>query len=105
MAKWIYTCETGTQLREAINEGDLPLVIRTLRSCIQEILLGIPHTKKNEDLVSDFDDLFCFLDGEEDLVRDQNFQDAYYDDPEELVDVRLHEFYDLCDEYRIFVAL
>ena len=105
MAKWIYICETGTQLRAAINEGNLPCVIRTLRACIQEILLGIPHTEENEDLVSDFDDLFCFLDGEEDLVCDPDFQNAYHDDPEELVDVRLHEFYDLCDEYRIFVAL
>lgn len=105
MRNWNYTCEAGTQLRAAIYDGDLQNVINNLRNCINEILLHYTKEEVDSDLVERFDDLLCLMDGDDDAVADIDFCDDYFDDAGELVNSRLNEFYDLCDDYDIWVAM
>lgn len=105
MRHWDYTCKNGTALRNAIWDNDLGYTICMIRACIGEIVHHYEMEDEDADLVSDFDDLYCLMDGDDELVADPDFCDDFYDDAEELVNSRLAEFYDLCDEYDIWVEM
>lgn len=105
MRHWDYTCKNGTALRNAIWDNDLGYAISMIRACISEIVRHYAKEDEDSGLVSDFDDLYCLMDGDDELVADPDFCDDFYDDAEELVNSRLAEFYDLCDEYDIWVEM
>ena len=105
MRHWDYTCKNGTALRNAIWDNDLGYTISMIRACIREIVRHYLIKGGASALVSDFDDLYCLMDGDGELVADPDFCDDFYDDAEELVNSRLAEFYDLCDEYDIWVEM
>ena len=110
MAKWIYTCKGGMELRRLINNSgtwEMSIeVIHQLQECYKEIIENYPwedEYDKDEfqeatDLING-DDLIIenWMNGEED-IRNYGFNTD-----EDLVDARLYEFYELCDGYRIWV--
>ena len=89
MAKWIYTLNWGKQLREAIDEEDVEMVVKCLICCYREMLIKL----------SDEDKEWKQFDIEDAIYNLENF------DEDEDVDEYLEWFYDLCDELRIWVAM
>ena len=100
-----YTCKLGTKLRESAMNGDVSGTICMLKACIGEIVHHYEMEYKSSDLVADFDDLYFTVGNDQEQVEDWASYDGYYDEPEELVNADLEEFYDLCDEYDIWVEM
>ena len=86
---WNYTLKSGSLLRDAINEGDLQQVQSSLIDCYDEL--------HNQDLIDD--------DDYESYVEDVRMLDASDEDAEDEFDYQLNEFYDLCDNLNVWVAL
>lgn len=86
MAKWNYTLKNGVQLREAIHNEDAARVLEELKVCYKELL-------KAKQI--DGDDYDSYIDQIEGYDED--------DIDEFTVDYELSEFYDLCDNLRIWV--
>lgn len=110
MAKWIYTCKGGTELRNLINRSgvwEISIeVIKQLQRCYKEIIENYPwedeYDKGEFEEAADLligDDLIIerWMNGEEDI------EEYGFETDEDLVDARLEEFYNLCDSYRIWV--
>ena len=91
MAKWIYTIESGVELREAINDGNIEQVVFHLSQCYHELIDKLSEEDK-EWKRYDIEDAIEFLEGSEDM-------------DEEDINWYLGEFYDICDDLRAFVAL
>lgn len=87
--KWQYTLKSGSLLRDAIDEGDLQQVQSSLIDCYDEL--------HNQDLIDD--------DDYESYVEDVRMLDASDEDAEDEFDYQLNEFYDLCDNLNVWVAL
>ena len=87
--QWQYTLKSGSLLRDAIDEGDLQQVQYALIDCYDEL--------HDHDLLDD---------GEYDsYVEDVRMLDASDEDAEDEFDYQLNEFYDLCDNLNVWVAL
>ena len=93
MAKWNYTIKRGKELRKAINDGDVELVIKCLLRCYKEL-----YSK-----LSDEDKDWKGFDIEDTI----EILTTYSLDPddEDDVDYYLYEFYNLCDDLRAWVAV
>lgn len=89
MARWDYTLHWGKQLREAIDDEDIEMVVKCLIACYRELL-----NKLNEE-----DKDWKEFDIEDAIFNLENF------DYDEDVDDYLAEFYDLCDDVRAWVAV
>lgn len=110
MEKWIYTCKGGTELRRLINNSGAwevsVEVIRQLKKCYQEIIDGYPW---EDELDKDkFQEALDFLNGDDEIIINwmnggEDIEEYGFDTDLDLVDERLEEFYNLCDEYRIWV--
>ena len=92
MANWNYICKNGKALRNAIDEENTVKVLKALISCYEEIMSMLT---------------------EDDSLYDSDIEDSIYDIQDRLndgdtenddVDILLEEFYDFCDEMRIWVA-
>ena len=92
MANWNYTCKKGKALRNAIDGENTVKVLKALISCYEEIRSMLT---------------------EDDSLYDSDIEVSIYDIQDRLngggteeddVDILLEEFYDLCDEVRIWVA-
>lgn len=89
MAKWNYTLRWGKQLREAIDDGDVEMVVKCLICCYRELLNKLPDEDKEW---KQFD------------IEDAIFNLENFDEGED-VDEYLEWFYDLCDELGAWVAM
>lgn len=89
MAKWTYTLRWGKQLREAIYDEDIELVVKRLIYCYRELL----------NKLSDEDKEWKEFDIEDAIFNLENF------DEDEDVDDYLDEFYNLCDELGAWVEI
>lgn len=87
--QWQYTLKSGSLLRDAIDEGDLQQVQYALIDCYDEL--------HNNDLIDD--------DDYESYTEDVRMLDASDEDAEDEFDYQLNEFYDLCDNLNVWVAL
>lgn len=87
--QWNYTLKSGALLRDAIDEGDLQQVQYALVDCYDEL-----HAN---DLIDD--------DDYESYIEDVRMLDAADEDAEDEFDYQLNEFYDLCDNLNVWVAL
>lgn len=102
MRKWESKIN-GTQLREEIKNGNS---FEILKELTLQLKLKINRIK-DEDEKYEFEDLYELVKsdveiGEEGLVNwlyEENWSMT------ELVDDRLHQFYDLCDKYNVWVAI
>lgn len=104
MAKWEYDLSTcGKDLRESIDNGDESMesciaTMEKLAACYERIKELVPE----DDFEFYFYDAFDMVNG---MIHDMK---TYPDDDEgiaESVNECLAEFYDLCDEHRIWVSL
>lgn len=89
MAKWNYTLHWGKQLHEAIDDGDVEMVVKCLICCYRELL----------NKLSDEDKEWKQFDIEDAIFNLESF------DEDEDVDEYLEWFYDLCDELRAWVTI
>ena len=92
MAKWNFTIENGTELREAIESDNIEQTVKCLYECYQELY----NKMSNEDR-----DYYQF--DIEDTMETLKLYDADLD--EDNVNYYLQEFYNICDDVRAFVAL
>ena len=96
MRKWKFTIKKGKELRELIFKHDSVGVILKLREICDDLI------KKGYD---EFEELYYLLEGEDDIIKEGRLEEFNWNNDEELVDDRLTEFYDLCDNNDIFVGL
>lgn len=93
----------GTQLREVIKNGTPFEVLKTLQL---ELKFKIKRIK-DEDEKYAFEDLFDLVDS--DVALGEEGLQAYVTEEDwtlqELVDDRLTQFYDLCDQFDIWVTV
>ena len=95
MAHWKYTLNSGTALREAIDNEDVEQVVKCLLLCYNELLDKLDEWDE-EDYEIDIHDSIGVLMAYE-LCPDEDDTDYIND--------KLTEFYDLCDELGAWVAL
>lgn len=88
---WDYNLQSGDELIQAIDSEDYVTVINALRDCYQELL--------DNDLITQ-DDFDSYT---EDFDLYDDFSD--WDDPESTVNYELEQFYDLCDNIRVWVGI
>ena len=112
MAKWIYTCKGGKELRNLIDRAgtwEMSIeILRHLTKCYDEIIENYPWEDEYDRL--DFQEAREILEGDDDIIYEwmsggDDVSVYGFDDDEDLVDERLREFYDLCDNYRIWVDM
>lgn len=96
MAKWKYTINSGSALREAIDNEDTEQVVKCLLLCYKELSDKLSEKDKN-----------WFGEGIEQEVYTLDYIDrmGVEDEDADEINNRLEEFYDLCDNVRAFVAL
>ena len=90
MAKWNYKLRFGVQLREAIDAGDIEMVVKCLICCYRELLNKLSDEDKEWRRFDIEQEIFCLESFEED---------------EEDADDYLEVFYDLCDELGAWIAI
>lgn len=93
MAKWKYTLNSGSALREAIDNEDAEQVVKCLLFCYREL----------QSKLDDEDKKYCEFDIE-DTIEVLHFYVVDPDD-EDNINYYLDEFYDLCDELRAWIGL
>ena len=96
MAHWKYTLNSGSALREAIDNEDIEQVVKCLLLCYRELLNKLDEWDE-ADYEIDINDSIGVLMAYE-LCHDD-------DDDEECVNDYLEEFYDLCDELRAWIGI
>lgn len=84
--KWDYKLKTGSRLRKAIESEDLYDTLFALRLCYDELV--------DAGFISE-DDYEYYT---------ENF-DMYDEEDVDSVDFELNEFYDLCDNLRVWVEI
>ena len=108
MKKWEYTLINGKELRNEIANDNAKGVINALKKCYNEIL-------NNYKFIDDYDrtqfeDACEYLNGDIEIIEDcesglDNIEEYGFEDIDELVNDRLTEFYDLCDDFNIWVGI
>ena len=94
MAKWIYTLNSGSDLREAIENDDLETTAQCLVSCAKEL-----YNQLSED------DKTYRGDAVEDLIDCVTADIDYGDVNEDELNDYLDDFYDICDDVRAWVGI
>ena len=94
--QWRYHEELGSTLRKYIEEENYSDILKTINKIAKK------WARKLHDY--NFEELEQITDGEWELTYDE-IEEFGYDSIVELVDERLSELYDLCDEHRIFLEL
>ena len=112
MAKWIYTCKGGLELRNLIDKSGAwevsVQVIKQLQECYQEIIDNYPW--EDEWDKDRFQEALDCLDGDDLIIQNwmngvEDIEEYGFETDDELVDARLEEFYNLCDDYRIWMEV
>ena len=107
--KWNLQLTTGHSLRSAILIGqsglreDVAHVMDSLMTSVKEVINRAPSDK----VLFAFEEFESVIDGEGELIRadDPLIGEMGFDNPTELVDDRLEQFYDLCDHHRVWVGI
>ena len=112
--KWKYRLRSGKALRTSIeNATDLKsiafMLTRLQKSCseVMEWAQDDPEADDYSSAYSQFEELYELLDGEPEVIRDepQVLFEWGFTGADQLAEMRLQEFYDLCDEHRVWVEL
>jgi len=100
MSKWAVTLNSGKALREAIDEEDVIKCFECLKACYQELHDKLPESFTDVDLDMALEDIDIQLSD----FQDPEDPDAYEDAEDEL-NYLLDDFYDLCDNLRVWVGM
>lgn len=107
MTKWIYKLKRGNELRRLIEEAEttenLLEILQKLKNCYQEILTSYPFEDEYDKY--DIQEALNFLGGDDEIIQEKELGEYGFENAEDLIDNRLEEFYNLCDDYRIWVGL
>ena len=112
MAKWTYTCKSGKELRNLIDKsGDWEesvQILNQLQKCYQEILDN--YCWRDDYDKDSFQEAMDLINGDDKIITDwmngtNDISEYGFDTYEDLVNERLEEFYNFCDEYRIWVEV
>jgi len=97
MAKWNFTIENGTALREAIYNDSVKQTVRCLYNCFKELY----------DKMTDEDKDYYKYDIEDtmEILMLYRFDKDCDEDEKDNINYYLQEFYNICDDVRAFVAL
>ena len=93
MANWNKTCNEFKEVRELINSDEYcgyDILSRLAKICGK-------YAKQDWDYAFDFEDL--------ELEIEIVIEDKDYDDEDDIVNYYLGEFYDLCDDARVWLAI
>ena len=101
MARWKYTLKTGKELREALQENDMEETLNILKKCWREIHKALPEEYDEDDLNNDIDDIENQLDN----LENYDDYDMTLEDVEDEINYLLDNFYDFCDNMRIWVEV
>lgn len=88
MTRWIKKCMEFEGVRQAIDDGNNPLILRQL------IAICDKYAKQNWDFAEDYEKL-------RDDISEMDIEEA--DDDE--INFTLDEFYDLCDNARVWLGV
>lgn len=110
MNKWNITLVSGPLLRESIRTAihattEIPEqqahVLDVLEKCVAECIATLPECD-----TFDFEEFQGVITGEAEYVRkrDPFIREMGFNNAEELVDERLDQFYDLCDQHKVWVG-
>lgn len=108
MPNWKYKLESeGKLLRQLIEEEKEPEIIEQLQVCYKKLINKLTPRDK-EDFLDNIEESYYLLDGEADVIR--NTPDVVVNEWEfisivDLIDNRLREFYNHCDDVRCWVGL
>jgi hypothetical protein len=95
MARWKYTLNSGSALREAIDNDDMEQVVKCLLLCYKELL----------DKLDEWDEADYEIDINDSIGVLMAYELCHDEDDEDYINDQLEEFYDLCDELRAFVEI
>ena len=106
MKQWKFTVKNGKELRKAVHEENGVAVINALKKCYEEILYNYIFDYEWDE--EKFRESYDILDGDDEIIENCNngtedISDYGFLTTDGLVDERLTEFYDLCDEYDFWV--
>ena len=106
MKQWKFTIKNGKELRKAIDEENGVVAINALKKCYEEILYNYNFDDETDEEM--FRESYEFLIGDDEIIENcdngtENISTYGFDSTDELVDARLTEFYDLCDEHRFWI--
>lgn len=110
MRRWLIELESGRSLKKAIKTAAFATsdvtekqakVLNALEESVSECVEMLP-----EHMTIDFEDFQRLIDGEADLIRtrDPLIREMGFKNATELIDGRLDQFYDLCDQYKVWVG-
>lgn len=95
---WVYTLKAGAKIRAAINAEDVAGILRGLIDGYDELFAqGYIDEYDHDSWTADVADLL-------DDVESYRYPEDLLDEFEDEVDFQLDEFYDLCDNIRVWVA-
>lgn len=96
MANWKYTLNSGSALREAIDNDDMEQVVKCLLLCYKELKSKLSEEDEEwyADDITDAMDSLDFLDSM-----------GVEDEDEDEINDHLEDFYDLCDALRAWIGI
>ena len=92
---WKYTLNSGSALREAIYKDDMEQVLKCLLLCYRELL----------DKLDKWDEADYEIDIQDSIGVLMAYTLCPDEDDEDYINDKLEEFYDLCDELRVWIEL
>lgn len=96
--KWRYELKSGEALRKAIRDEDVKAIQSALMDAYKEIHEAMPDDFEDYELEDKLEEL---------EILDTEFDPDIHDDEEDVIenwDYELSDFYDLCDELKIWVG-
>ena len=108
MKKWKFVVTNGKELRKAIHEENGVFVINVLKKCYEEILYNYNFDDETDE--EKFRESYDLLEGDDEIIENCNngtedISDYGFLTTDGLVDERLTEFYNLCDEYDFWIEV
>lgn len=101
MNRWKHTLKNGKKLREAINNDDNIQTLEALKECYKEINRIMSSLFDDDDL----ENVLSEIDNQLDNCENYEDYDMTEDDVQDEINYLLRQFYDLCDNLRIWVDL
>lgn len=101
MSRWKYHIKNGKKLRKAINDDNKIQTLEALKECYKEINRIMVSVFDDDDL----EDILSEIDNQLDNCENYEDYDMTEDDVQDEINYMLRNFYDFCDDWRIWIDL
>lgn len=101
MNRWKHHIKNGKKLRKAINDDNKIQTLEALKECYKEINRIMVSVFDDDDL----EDILSEIDNQLDNCENYEDYDMTEDDVQDEINYMLRNFYDFCDDWRIWVDL